>query len=97
MRIGLDEAGRRHGVTGPTVWRWITKGIMVGRQRIKLRGQYEGRRLFTRTDWLDEFHQAVTDAKLALHEDLVDEPDRIGAPDEDQALVAAGIDPAALD
>jgi len=52
----LHLAGRPHR---NTVYRWCTDGAMVNGDRIKLRSQRVGGRIFTRREWIDEFESAV--------------------------------------
>lgn len=71
-----------------TVWRWIRKGLEgIDGERIKLAVVYAGSRPFVTPHAIDEFFQAVTEAKLERHrraEELADDV-------SDEELQAAGL------
>ncbi|APZ94624.1 hypothetical protein [Fuerstiella marisgermanici] len=55
-------------VNSSTVWRWIRKGLEgAERARIKLEVIYVGSRPFVTPNAIDDFSQAVTEAKLERH------------------------------
>lgn len=47
-----------------TTFHWQTKGIQAGEQRIKLKSVFIGRSRMTTEQWVDEFIEAVTAAKM---------------------------------
>lgn len=55
-------------VNPSTVWRWIRNGLDGGSgERIKLRVTYVGNRPHVTQEWIDEFFEAITEAKLERH------------------------------
>ena len=55
-------------VNASTVWRWIRKGLSgLDGARIKLEVTYVGNRPHVTKNAIDEFFQAVTEAKLERH------------------------------
>ena len=71
-----------------TVWRWNRKGLEgLDGERIKLPFIYVGRRPFVTQAAIDEFFQAVTEAKLERHRRAEDQ----AADVSDEELQAAGL------
>ncbi len=74
--VSLDHA-RKHSipprsdgksVNPSTVWRWVRKGLEgLDGERIKLEVTYCGNRPFVTQHAIDDFFQAVTEAKLERH------------------------------
>ncbi|MEQ9410938.1 MAG: hypothetical protein RIK87_24720 [Fuerstiella sp.] len=55
-------------ITASTVWRWVRKGLEgLDGERIKLEVTYVGNRPYVTRNAVDDFFQAVTEAKLERH------------------------------
>jgi len=77
-RIPLDTA-RKHGpipkrpggksIAPSTVWRWVRKGLQdADGGRIKLEVTYIGNTPYVTENAIEDFFQAVTEAKLERHQ-----------------------------
>ena len=75
-------------VNPSTVWRWNRKGLEgVDGQRIKLEIVYVGSRPFVTRNAIDDFFQAITEAKLERHR----RAEELAADVSDDELQAAGL------
>jgi len=69
--ITLQEAARLlpNKPSGCTLWRWCVRGIhnKISDEVVRLRFICIGRKYFTAAEWLDEFIDNVTSARIAGH------------------------------
>ena len=71
-----------------TTWRWIRKGLEgIDGKRIKLKVTYVGNRPCVTQEAVDEFFQAVTEAKLERHR----RAEELAADVSDDELRSAGL------
>jgi hypothetical protein len=54
-RCGMEAAGRHVGVDKKTIYRWITRGIVVGGERARLEAARLGGRYVTSKEALERF------------------------------------------
>ena len=71
-----------------TVWRWIRRGLEgIEGERIRLKVVYAGSRPFVTQNAIDDFFEAVTEAKLERHR----RAEELTADVSDDELEAAGL------
>ena len=94
--VSLDHARKKliprrpdgKPVNASTVWRWIRKGLEgLDGQRIKLSVVYVGARPFVTQAAIDQFFQALTEARLERYR----RADSLAADVSDEELKAAGL------
>lgn len=75
-------------VAPSTIWRWVRKGLEgADGERIKLEVIYVGNRPFVTRNAIDDFFQAVTEAKLERHR----RAEELAADVSDDELASAGL------
>lgn len=82
-----------------TIWRWCARGIYVrgADQIVRMQFVRIGRKMFTTSDWLEEFIHRLTATTMAAHEEWMDRhkklrPGRLRQLAEaDEILARAGI------